>query len=258
MANSSQFALPIGIAPAPSIRATAVAVYGAIQFSKILLPQVVRVPSRHMLSLTAMGTPASGGRSPARTRSSTRAAQARASSGSTVRYEPTFASTDATRSRVASVTSAALVAAPATSRAVSAALFSIRGDAIARLLFRDDTRNAEEAALPLRRLRQHALPIQARHGTVLTHYVTRLDDLCRRGDAGGVELAQRVDVFEQIPELLPEDFDLFIGQCEARELRDVTNVDGTGRQDYAYSNTARASTWPVCGNMSNGVTAPSR
>src|SRR6202042_3954152 len=69
IANSSQFAFPIGTAPASSSRATAVAVYGAIQRSKILLPQVVRVPSRHMLSFTASGTPASGNCSPARTRS---------------------------------------------------------------------------------------------------------------------------------------------------------------------------------------------
>ena len=47
---------------ASSKRATAVAVYGATQCSRILLPAVVRVPVRHMLSLTASGTPASGKR----------------------------------------------------------------------------------------------------------------------------------------------------------------------------------------------------
>src|SRR5580700_2874183 len=56
IANSSRFVFPIGMQPASSIRATAVAVYGAIQCSRILLPHVVRVAVRHMLSLTASGT----------------------------------------------------------------------------------------------------------------------------------------------------------------------------------------------------------
>src|SRR5580704_8303631 len=43
IANSSQLAFPMGTAPATIIRSTAVAVYGAIQRSRILLPQVVRV-----------------------------------------------------------------------------------------------------------------------------------------------------------------------------------------------------------------------
>ena len=74
IANSSRFVLPIGMQPASRRRATAVAVYGATQCSRILLPAVVRVPVKHMLSLTASGTPASGRCSPAATRASTRAA----------------------------------------------------------------------------------------------------------------------------------------------------------------------------------------
>src|SRR5580658_10272184 len=67
IANSSRLVFPIGIAPASMARATAVAVYGAIQVARIFDAQVVRVPVRHMLSLTASGTPASGSVSPAAT-----------------------------------------------------------------------------------------------------------------------------------------------------------------------------------------------
>ena len=81
IANSSRFVLPIGKAPASSSRCTAVAVYGATKPSRIFDPAVVRVPVTHMLSLRATGTPASGSRSPAATRSSTRRACARMSSG---------------------------------------------------------------------------------------------------------------------------------------------------------------------------------
>src|SRR5579862_9893501 len=68
IANSSMFVLPTGTQPASSRRPTAVAVYGATQCSRILLPHVVRVPVKHILSLTAIGTPAIGRSSPARTR----------------------------------------------------------------------------------------------------------------------------------------------------------------------------------------------
>ena len=60
IANSSHRVLPMMIAPASSRRCTAVAVYGLWKCSSIREPQVVWPKSVTMLSLTAIGTPASG------------------------------------------------------------------------------------------------------------------------------------------------------------------------------------------------------
>ena len=75
---------------------------------------------------------------------------------------------------------------------------------------------------------QDALAVEARPRRVVARHVARLDDLRGRGDAGDVEFGERVDVAEQVAELLPEPLDLFVGQSDARELGDVTNVDAVG------------------------------
>src|SRR5689334_17838253 len=58
--NSSRLTFPKMTAPASSRRSTAVAVYGAIKFSRILEPAVDGVPCTQKISLIVTGTPASG------------------------------------------------------------------------------------------------------------------------------------------------------------------------------------------------------
>src|SRR5258708_31080612 len=85
MANSSMFVLPrIGM-PAARSRAVTVASYGDVQPSRIFDPQVVGISVVVNTSLSASGTPASGGgsESPAATAGSTRAASARPCSSAT-------------------------------------------------------------------------------------------------------------------------------------------------------------------------------
>src|SRR2546427_8203518 len=65
IANSSRLVLPTTTAPASMSRCTAVAVYGERYSASIRLPAVVLPHARHMLSLSAIGTPASGSFSPA-------------------------------------------------------------------------------------------------------------------------------------------------------------------------------------------------
>ena len=61
MANSSQLSLPRIIAPAASMRATAVQSYGGTNFSRIFEPAVDRTSRVTITSFIATGTPASGG-----------------------------------------------------------------------------------------------------------------------------------------------------------------------------------------------------
>src|SRR3954452_23550434 len=60
MANSSRLVLPITTAPAAARRCTTVASYGGRQPSRMRDEQVMSTPRVHMLSFSAMGTPASG------------------------------------------------------------------------------------------------------------------------------------------------------------------------------------------------------
>src|SRR5205809_7451859 len=71
IANSSRLVLPTVIAPAAPRRSTTVALYGGFQPWRIFDEHVVGTPRVHMLSLSAIGTPARGpGSLPAATRSS--------------------------------------------------------------------------------------------------------------------------------------------------------------------------------------------
>jgi hypothetical protein len=78
--------------------------------------------------------------------------------------------------------------------------------------------------LPLRRHGEHRFPIQAWPLDIFTLDVARLDDLCGCRNRCGIQLAQHVDVLEQITELIAEPRDFFIGQLDARELRDVSDI----------------------------------
>ncbi len=85
MANSSMFVLPRTMAPASFRAFAAVAVYVGIKLYNMRELQVVRIPSVHILSLMATGTPASGPlNSPALIFSCTCSACLRAFSSSTV------------------------------------------------------------------------------------------------------------------------------------------------------------------------------
>src|SRR6476659_9801514 len=60
IANSSQLVLPTTTAPAACRRSITVASYGGTKVSRMREDAVVQTPRVQMLSLTAMGTPASG------------------------------------------------------------------------------------------------------------------------------------------------------------------------------------------------------
>src|SRR6476619_7031692 len=60
IANSSRLVLPMTIAPASRSRVTTVASYGGRQPSRIFDEHVVGTPRVQKLSLSAIGTPASG------------------------------------------------------------------------------------------------------------------------------------------------------------------------------------------------------
>src|SRR5213075_2603317 len=64
IANSSRFVLPTMTAPAAASRSMAVALYGGSQPSRMREEQVVGTPRVQRLSLSAIGTPASGPGSP--------------------------------------------------------------------------------------------------------------------------------------------------------------------------------------------------
>src|SRR6185503_18825810 len=60
IANSSQLVLPMTMAPAPSRRSIAVALYGGWYGPRMRDPHEACIPRTQMLSLIAMGTPARG------------------------------------------------------------------------------------------------------------------------------------------------------------------------------------------------------
>jgi hypothetical protein len=102
IANSSQFVLPTITAPAASRRRTTVASYGGMKSSRIRDDAVVNIPRTLMLSLIAIGIPASGpSDSLALRRSSICCARAMARSASTRLNALRVRFTDAMRSRAA-------------------------------------------------------------------------------------------------------------------------------------------------------------
>ena len=153
-----------------------------------LLAHVVRVPSRHILSLTASGTPASG--------SVRRLANAfvdacgvRARSVREHREIRADATVDGVDPRERRFGDLRAEASPAlTCSAMRAALRLKQTDSHPWLLG-DDARHAKKSALPLRRLCEHDLAIEARTRRVLARHVARFDDLRRRRDRADVEPA---------------------------------------------------------------------
>ena len=185
---------------------------------------------RHMLSLTASGTPASGRRSPAATRASTL--------GRMLARQIGAAPSDRRRcgrrprrlvASAASVISRAESFPALTSRAISAAL---RSTDVAHpgFLLGDDPRNAKEIALPLRRLREHDFAV--RHGAGTSSRCTLRDSttcaVAATALASSLESASTC--ISRSPSCAPKRFDLFVGERDAREFCDVANVDGIGRQ----------------------------
>ena len=154
IANSSQFAFPIGIAPASSIRATAVAVYGATQCSKNLAAaRRARAVQTHVIF--------DGERHARERQAASPAANALVDACRLCAREIGEHRQDTRRQIPSTAPTCASVARrlrrrctrrERTARAISAALRSTNSSATARLL-RDDPRHAEERALPLRRLR---------------------------------------------------------------------------------------------------------
>ena len=108
IANSSRFVLPTNTAPAAKSLSTTVALYGGFQPSRIFDEHVVGMPRVHMLSLSAMGTPASGPTfSPRAMRASRSAARSRASALVTKLKACTSSSRWLMRCRCSSTTDAA-------------------------------------------------------------------------------------------------------------------------------------------------------
>jgi hypothetical protein len=164
-----------------------------------------------MLSLTAIGTPASGSRE----REVVKAREVRADAivdGVDLRQMRLrdFARRDRAGCDVA--------------RDLRAAAF----DDVGHMLLGDDAGNAKETALALRSLFQDDLAIEARTHRVLPPHVARLHDLRGRRNGIRVEFGQCVHVREQIAELRAEAIDLFVGQCDSREFGDVAYVNLIG------------------------------
>ena len=160
IANSSMFALPIGTAPASSSRATAVAVYGAVQCSEILLPHVVRVPRQAHVVLDrerhAGQRQALAGRDAlVDARARARAPGRRSASGTRRRPGRRFGMREHGFGHFPRRAAARNVPRRRCGRGAA-----VRPSL--PCLFRDDARHAEEPALALRRLGQHDVARQAR------------------------------------------------------------------------------------------------
>ncbi len=120
MANSSRLVFATGTAPAASTRSTTVAVYGGCQPSRIRDEHVVGTPRVQRLSLSAIGTPASGpGSSPRATVASTASAAARAAASITRLQALNSPSRASTTARCSSITSRAERSPPRTAAASS-------------------------------------------------------------------------------------------------------------------------------------------
>src|SRR5262249_20235620 len=152
-----------------------------------------------MMSLTLIGTPASGPTSsPAATRLSTASAAASAASSLTVRKAPTRGSTAAMRASAARVSSTAEVSRRRT-RAAASRTESSWSAPISRLL--DDPRAAEEAALARRRVRERLAAGGRVQDAVLAQHRAEVLDVRRRVDAARVERPQALEGLEDVVEV---------------------------------------------------------
>jgi hypothetical protein len=95
-------------------------------------------------------------------------------------------------------------------------------------LFSDNAGNAKETALPLRRLLQHDLAIEAWADDILALNIARLNDLRRCGNMGDVEFSKGVYVFQQIAKLRAKTLDLIFGERNSRKFGYISNVNLLG------------------------------
>src|ERR1043166_3503013 len=205
IANSSQFVLPITMAPALSMRSITVALYGGTNVSRIREDAVVFSPRVQMLSLTAMGTPASGADANCDRCASMCAARARARSASTVL-------------KAFSVGFAAWMRS-------SAARHASTADTTFIDLSSDNPGHFEEAAVPdsfpLPRVGEDLVDRQRRPQLVRTfdallRNAATVRRRCGR-DAARVDLIQFFDVSEHVTELAREQLDLVRLELEVGE-----------------------------------------
>src|SRR6266849_986269 len=187
IANSSKFVLPRIIAPASLRRETTVASYGGTHPARMREAHVVGIPVVQRLSLTATGSPASGGRVPPRAYclSHFRAAS-NTCARSTCKKACSVPSKASMRSRHVRIRS--LTASSRRRRRVSRSLAgaSIRGG-----LRLKDRGNSKVAVLVLRSGRQDYVPRQWCCGNIVSDDVRERDYVRGRLNVLRLELGER-------------------------------------------------------------------
>src|SRR3990172_804884 len=207
MANSSVLVLPKMTTPAASNRSMTVALYGGKKLSRMRDPHVQRMSATHNTSFTAIGIPskAGNGRSgsfrQAFKERSAASAWARAFSGFSVRKACSRGSRRSIRSKQASVSSR-LEISPARKAA-----FISRSERSTRLVMTSDILfqyqgNAELVILGFRGISEKLLRAQARTGLVGTEKAASRQYTGGGRDAGGIQLSQLGEVFQDGRKLL--------------------------------------------------------
>ena len=88
----------------------------------------------------------------------------------------------------------------------------------------EDSLDAEEAVLLARSIEQDGVARGRRARNVVSHDVSQVLDLCRRGDAARVEGLQGGEVFQDARQLVGEARTLLRGDAEAGQRGDVVDV----------------------------------
>ena len=216
IANSSRLVLATGTAPAASTRSTTVAVYGGRQPSRIRDEHVVGTPRVHRLSLSTIGTPASGpGSSPRATAASTASAAARADSAVT-RLQ---ACSSALARRDDGEVLLDDVAAPTRSRRGPPPRAPRARHGASRMRGTRNRPSSDAGAIASTSSRARLGP-----DLVGAEHVDERQRVRGGRHVVGVERGDLRRVLEDHPELTGEVLDLVVGQREARQLRDVLDV----------------------------------
>src|SRR4051812_26777787 len=223
MANSSMLVLPRMTTSAAFSRLVTVASYGGMQPGRILEPTVVGTPSVVKMSLSAIGTPASGPSfSPLARFSSTARACARAPSRSTCRKACTFSSTASIRARWASVTSTAVSSPDAILAAIPAAVSLMMS--VMFFVLPQDLRHLETLLLLGRGARERLLGGERRTDLVRAHDVRQRQRVRGRRYVLVGDLRDAGDRADDVVQLSREVLELFGLQLQTRQPCEVGDL----------------------------------
>src|SRR6185295_8893658 len=195
-------------------------------------PAVAWPPLTETRSLRATGIPRRGCSASSAAGPSPRATARRASAASASSSAPSLKHSQAlrawfwrsARSRWATASSRA-VTSPARSRvAISWAYRRVTSASVIGPLLPDDRRDDDEVALARRGVGQRLGRGERRAHDVLAQDVLELDRLGRRRDRVRVELGQLRVLVEDVVELALEAAELLLGQAEAGQVSDVSDI----------------------------------